>query len=241
MNVRVLGLLAIVGPCVCTGAWLLASSIAPGYDPWREDLSALAAAGAAHPWITVIGCSLAGPGFAAAGEGLRRRLGGRDATVAAVLLLVAGMAMLTQAFSREDCSTELAACMAREAAGAVSWHHELHSLASVVVFLTPLGAAILLARAFGADPAWRNLRMPALVWAGVGLALLVAYFGVPRQIGGFTERVFVTWLLAGVVATGVQLWCSPGSSQIPIAAKPDQKNVDNVVAGMEGVRHSRGG
>ena len=229
MSVRVLALLAIAGPCICTGAWLLASSIAPGYDPWREDLSALAAAGAAHPWITMVGCSLAAPGFAAAGEGLRRQLGGRDATVAAVLLLVAGMAMLTQAISREDCSTELAACMAREAAGAVSWHHELHSLASVIVFLTPLGAATLLARAFGADPVWRSLRVPALVWAGVGLALLVAYFGVPRQIGGITERVFVTWLLAGVVGVGLLLWRSADGPEFSMSPTRPKKR-DDVVA-----------
>lgn len=205
-DIRLFGVIGVLGPVICTACWLIASAVAPGYDPWREDLSALAAEGAAHPWITMFGCVLAGPGIAAVGEGMRRTFGGRDATVAAVLLLTAAAAMITQALSREDCSTELAFCMAREATGTVSWHHELHSLASVVVFLCPLGAGLLLSRVFGASMGWSRFRLPAVVWATAGVVLLLAYFLVPREIAGLTERVFVTWLLGGVAAGGILLW-----------------------------------
>lgn len=66
--------LAVAGPGVATPAWILASAAQSGYDSTRDDLSALAAGGAGHPWITVLGEVVLAAGIIALAAGLARSL-----------------------------------------------------------------------------------------------------------------------------------------------------------------------
>ncbi len=60
---------------------------------------------------------------------------------------------MAQALAREDYDTGLAACIARQKAGVLSWHHNVHEYASVLAFMTSLAAPIILALAIPPRPA----------------------------------------------------------------------------------------
>jgi hypothetical protein len=208
-----LGTLAVAGPMAFTGAWVIASATQDGYNPWREDESALAALSAAHAWITITGDLLLGAGTLALAAGLARALTGRDVTVAAGLLLTAGFAILVQAVAREDCSTQLAACAASERAGDVSWHHQLHGAASVVAFFTILGAPLVLARPFRDHPDWRNLATYSITTAVLGVLLLFGYVSTAETSwNGLTQRIFLSVPLAWIIVVGVRLSRAPADT-----------------------------
>jgi hypothetical membrane protein len=203
---RLSGGLAVLGVIACTLAWTTASAIQPGYSSIRDDLSALAALGAAHPWITMAGEFLLGAGIVALATGLVRALSGRDAVVGCCLLLSAGVAACIQAVAREDCPTQLTTCAARVRTGAVSWHHTLHGIASVLAFLALLAAPPVLARPFRNDAAWRDLATYSTATAIVGLALLVAYVSTAETgVVGLTQRLFLVAPLAWIAVAGMRL------------------------------------
>jgi hypothetical protein len=132
---RYAGTLAVAGPVVFTVAWFVAWAVQDQYSARREDISALAALDAEQPWIMVIGFLALGLGVVALGLGLPSVLaGGLSARVGALLVTVAGFGILVAGVARNDCSSELAACKAREDAGELSWHHHVHDLVSVPGF-----------------------------------------------------------------------------------------------------------
>jgi hypothetical protein len=52
---RLLGRLAMLGPIAFTAAWLIAGLADDEYSVRQEDISALAALDAQHPWIMITG------------------------------------------------------------------------------------------------------------------------------------------------------------------------------------------
>jgi hypothetical membrane protein len=202
---RILGGVAIAGPLAFTAAWVFSTIATPGYDMRRDDISALAVVGAPHPWITITGKLLLAASILALAVGLAITLAGRDRTFGVGLLITAGLAIAVAAIAREDCNTGLAACITRQRAGLVSWHHILHGLASVLLFLTILAAPIILARPLRADPHWRALATYSVVTTLTGLALLVAYVAAPHAWTGLAQRVFVTVPVAWTAVLGIQL------------------------------------
>lgn len=209
---RLLGGLAVAGPLASTIAWPVASAAQDGYSPWREDLSALAAVDAEHPWITIAGDLLLGTGALALALGLVIALRGRDVVVGACLLATAGLAILVQAVAREDCSTQLAACAARVRAGDVSWHHTLHDTSSGLAFLTALATPLVLARPFREDRGWRHLATYSVVTAALGVLLLVGYVAtIGGAWNGLVQRVFLTVPIVWIVVVGARLGRSPSA------------------------------
>ena len=71
-------------------------------------------------------------GIAALALAVAKILHGIDMTIAVSLLFTAAAGIAVQALAREDCDTALAACIAREHAGQVTWHHHVHSPAAVL-------------------------------------------------------------------------------------------------------------
>ena len=201
-----LGGLAAAGAAAATLAWTLASAIQPGYDPARDDLSALAATGAAHPWLTMTGEFLLGVGVVALAAGLVAALPGRDVVVGFSLLLSAGLATAIQALAREDCPTQHADCVARLQAGQASWHHTLHEATSGLAFVAMLTAPPVLARAFRRDSRWCDLATYSVVTAALGLVLLVAYVATAETaFGGISQRVFLLVPVAWIAVAGTRL------------------------------------
>jgi hypothetical membrane protein len=210
-NRRLFGAGAVFGLAVALVAWTVASAIEPGYSVVNDDLSALAALGAAHPWITMTGELLLGIGIVALAAGLVGRFPGRRAAIACWILLATGLTTVIQAVAREDCSTKVEGCRARIQAGDLSWHHWLHEATSALAFIGILLVPPLLARPFRNDPHWRDLARYSVATAVVGVVLLAVFLPTSDGAGGgLTERVFLVVPLAWVAVVGVRLARAPG-------------------------------
>jgi hypothetical membrane protein len=210
---RLAGTSAVAGPIVFTAAWLIAWAVQDEYSPRHEDISALAALDAEQPWIMVTGFVALGVGVTLLGLGLRlgggrakALAGGLSALIGALLVTVAGIGLVAAGLARNDCSTELAACEARVDAGDISWHHNVHDLASLVIFVALIAAQLVLARAFRQDARWQDLRMYSMVSGALSFALLVLYGS--EAIGdsnGLVQRVFTAVPFVWVAVVGLRL------------------------------------
>jgi hypothetical membrane protein len=202
----VLGTCALAGPVIFTAAWLVSWPLQEQYSPRREDISALAALDAQYPWIMILGFIAIGVGTVALGLGLVDSVSGRSGSVGSVLVLIGGVGLGVAGLARNDCSSELAACKTREEAGSLSWHHEVHDLVSLVIFLALVAAPLVLARAFAQDPHWRDLRTYSLLSGVLTLALLVLYgTGAVDGWNGLVQRVFVTVPWIWIAVLGLRL------------------------------------
>jgi hypothetical membrane protein len=198
---RLLAWAGFAGPVGFTLAVVLSPSLEPRYDWLREDISALFARDAAHPWVMASGVLALGLGSIALAAGLHGTLDrGEPADIGRVLVLGLGIAVCTAAIFRNDCSTETVACAARVRTGDVSWQHHVHDASSGLIFVLLLASPLVLAHAFRADPRWAGMDRWSTVTGIVGFALLLAYFFAPGG-GGLLQRlaigVPVLWL-AGV-------------------------------------------
>jgi hypothetical membrane protein len=218
---RLAGTSAVAGPIVFTGAWLVAWPVQDEYSPRHEDISALAALDAERPWIMIAGFLALGLGITLLGLGLRLGLpralaGGLSALIGALLVTVAGIGLVVAGLARNDCSTELAACEAKVDAGDLSWHHNVHDLASLVIFVALIAAQLVLARAFRQDARWQDLRTYSMVSGGLSFALLVLYGS--EAIGdsnGLVQRVFTAVPFVWVAVLGLRLRRLAATDQRP--------------------------
>jgi hypothetical membrane protein len=201
-----LGRLAVMGPIAFTSAWIVGAVVQDEYSVRREDISALAALDAQYAWIMITGFVLLGVGMVALGAGLAGALKGRSATVGSILVAVAGVGIIVAGLARNDCSSQLDACVDRVDTGDVSWHHATHDLVRLVVFLALVAAQLVLARAFRGDQSWRDLRTYSLITAVLGFVLLVGFItGVAGSWNGLLQRVFVTVLFFWIAVLGARL------------------------------------
>jgi hypothetical membrane protein len=190
---RVLGGCAVAGPVLFTVAWLVAWSVQDVYSPRREDISALAALDAQHAWIMIAGIIALGLGLIALGLGLLGAVqDGRSATIGPVLLVLGGLSFAAAGLARNDCSSELQACKERVDSGDVSWHHMVHDVLGVAVFLVLAVAPLVLARAFRTDSRWSKFRRYSLLTGALTFALLLV-FGAELFDGwnGLVQRVLI--------------------------------------------------
>jgi len=190
---RLLGRLAMLGPIAFTAAWLIAGLADDEYSVRQEDISALAALDAQHPWIMITGFLLLALGSIALAGGLASKIASWSGRIGSLLLLLAGLGLAVAGLARNDCSSELEACADRVEAGTVSWHHLLHDNVSLLIFLALVAAPLVLARAFHRADEWRDLRMYSIVTGLITFALLVLYVtGVGGSENGLVQRVFVS-------------------------------------------------
>jgi hypothetical membrane protein len=211
-----LGGLAVAGPLLFTVAWLIAWPAQEEYSPRHEDISALAAVDAQRSWVMVLGFLALGLGTVALALALLNAVrGGRRARVGAALVAFAGLGIVVAGLARNDCSSELAACRAlpgRE----LSWHHHVHDLVSALVFVSLAVAQFLLARSFGGDDFWRDLRGYSVASGLATLVLLVVYGArVFGDWNGLVQRIFLAVPLAWIVVVGVHV------RRLPAGAWPE--------------------
>jgi hypothetical protein len=202
MNIRKFGRVAVAGPTVFFLCWLVAGLTQPHFRFVRDDESALAAIGAAHPWITIIGDSLLGVSMLALAIGLPRLTAGRRALTAMTVLSVAGLATITQAVVREDCIDRLGQCAASGRTAGRTWLQPVHDTASLIAFLGVFAVAFIFVRAFREVGAPQMATYSAVTSIG-GVILLFGYAAVSdTAIGGLTEFVVLIVALGWMVLTG---------------------------------------
>jgi hypothetical membrane protein len=198
---RPLAALAAAGPCVFAAAWAAGAALQPGFRPLRDDESALAAIGAAHPWITMTGDLLLGVATLALAAGLAGTLSGRAVRVGCAMLLIAGLAIVVQALAREDCVPAVQSC-----AGALPGSQAIHDAASGLAFLLLPAAALTLRRPFRREPGLRPLATAGTVSATTGLLLFVAFLALAEgPYAGLTEILALIPPLAWIAITGTHL------------------------------------
>jgi hypothetical membrane protein len=202
----VLGSCAVAGPVIFTAAWLVAWPLQGQYSPRREDISALAALDAQHAWVMILGFLALGVGTTALGLGLLESLRGWSSRVGSAFVMVAGVGLVIAGLARNDCSSELPGCAAAVDAGDVSRHHEIHDLVSLLIFLALVVAQVVLARAFGRDAHWRDLRTYSLVSGVLTFALLVLFIADPIDgWNGIVQRIFLAVPWVWIVVVGLRL------------------------------------
>jgi hypothetical membrane protein len=204
---RLPGALAIAGPVAFTVAWLIAWAAQDSYSPRREDMSALAAIDARHPWIMMIGFLALAVGLLALAAGLRgAQFQGRGARIAMVLIGLAGIGVLIAGLARNDCSSQLPACKALVDAGDVSWHHSVHDAVSGLVFLALVVAELALGRSFRSHAGWQDLWLYSVVSGVLTLALLVAFASeASESSNGLIQRIFLAVPMLWMVTLGWRL------------------------------------
>jgi Protein of unknown function (DUF998) len=153
---RLLAGCGALAPVIFTAAWVVAGFMQDGYSARREDISALAARSAEHPWLMMAG--LVTTGLLVVGFALVLHRAVRPGSIAgAALVALCGLGMVALGLLRDDCSTVTEACQTRVEVGEVSWQHTAHEVVSVPVFAAAVAAPVVLALRFRADANWRSL------------------------------------------------------------------------------------
>lgn len=177
-----------------------------GYSHRSEAISALGALDAGAPNVMKVGFLFLSVGLLSAGIVLARALHGKAGMAGAVLVLVAGVATIGEAFAREDCSNLKAACAARESANTVSGHHVAHELIGLVMFVALVVALFLLAAGLRRTAGQRTLAVPTRIAAVTAMGLMVwlgsEHYG---DNGGLVQRVFVAVACGWPVVLAVRL------------------------------------
>jgi len=104
---------------------------------------------------------------------LARSIRGRAGMAGVVLVLIAGVTAVGEAFAREDCSNFTAACAARERAETVSGHHVAHELIGLVMFVALVVGLFLLASGLRRTAGQRTFAVPTRIAAVTAVGLLV--------------------------------------------------------------------
>ena len=170
----------------------LAGLLDPGYSSLSEGISALASTESQSAPIMIIGFGLMAVTAVRTGVAVWRALGGKLATAAGILLVLAGAAPRPTAFFRQSCSSLQQVCLQRESAGTVSSEHVLHNLIALPLFLFLVIAGFLLGGAAGRSPALRPYRGWVLVGAISTLTFFVLFgSGAYSDVGGLVQRVLV--------------------------------------------------
>lgn len=202
---RLLAGCGALAPVIFTATWVVAGFVQDGYNARREDISALAARSAEHPWLMIAGLVTTGLLIAAFAVALHR--GVRRGSVAGpALVALCGLGMVALGLLRNDCSSLTEECEARVEAGDVSWQHRAHELVSVPVFAAAVAAPVVLALRFRADAGWRALA-PFSAAAAPALAALFALGGLEPapSWNGVIQRVAVSAVLVWLEVAALHL------------------------------------
>ena len=215
---RLCGYLGAAGPLTFAIASLTATAAQRGYNPWREDISALAALDAQEPWIMITGFLVFSSCTIALAVGLRGAIQhSQAATAGPIMILLVGLGIAALGLMRNDCSTELATCAARVRTGNVSWHHHVHDMVSITVFATLMLAPLVLAKAFRNEPQWQSLRRYSRITAALSFGLFTVYILSSSLVpawSGLLQRLFTTALLTWLAVLGTRL-ARPRQSSTP--------------------------
>jgi Protein of unknown function (DUF998) len=202
---RLLAGCGVLAPVILTATWVVAGLVQDSYSARREDISALAARSAEHPWLMMAG--LVTTGLLVVGFALVLHRAVRPGSIAGpALVALCGLGMVALGLLRDDCSTVTEACQTRVEAGEASWQHTAHEVVSVPVFAAAVAAPVVLALRFRADASWRSLT-PFSAAATPVLAALFALGGLEPapSWNGVIQRLAVSAALLWLEVVALHL------------------------------------
>jgi hypothetical membrane protein len=199
----------LLSPLTFTVGWVLGGLAQPAaYDSVEHTISDLGAQTADRAWLyNQVSANLSGLLVLALAVALWPVLGSRRPGRIGVLALgVFGVGEFLDGFFRLDCREIDAGCTANGYSALAT----AHLVESVFTILAMPVAALVLARAFRSEAAWRDLRVPSLV---AGALTLVGLLGLSVWGVGLGERVgisvwfvwvaLVSWRLLRLPSTDV--------------------------------------
>ena len=198
--------LSMLGLTGFAAAILVAGLATPGYSHRSEAISALGALDASAPAVMMVGFLSLSVGLLSTGYVLARSMRGKAGMAGVVLVLIAGVTAVGEAFAREDCSNFTAACAARERAETVSGHHVAHELIGLVMFVALVVGLFLLASGLRRTAGQRTFAVPTRIAAVTAVGLLV-WLGTEHygDNGGLVQRAFVAVVCGWPVLLAVRL------------------------------------
>jgi hypothetical protein len=191
-----------IGSLVFTATFLIAGSLRPGYDPWREPISALSLG--AGGWIQMANFVVFGVLGLASAAGIRATLTpGRGATWAPVLRVGAGLSMIVVGFCTQDPDGTYPAGL--PAPASPSTHAMIHQIGSFVSLTATVAYCLVLASRLAHDPRWHGWATWLRVTAVLMMACL-ATFGTlmathTGPAGMFEKAASIVPAIPGVVLT----------------------------------------
>ena len=183
--------------------FLIAGAIRPHYDPLYQPVSALSLSGGG--WVQIANFVVTGLLMLACALGLRRALfSGRGATWGPILISIYGLGLVSAGVFVTDPGFGYPPGAPSAVPATASLHGTLHTLVSLVVFVSVSIACFVFARRFSAPPRSRiwaiysfltGLAVPAFI-----VASSVAWFsGGP---GGLFQRLSISagWVWVGLLS-----------------------------------------
>jgi hypothetical membrane protein len=191
-----------IGSVAFSLTFLIAGSLRPGYDPWREPISALSLG--AGGWIQLTNFLVFGILGIASAVGIRATLTpGRGATWAPVLRIGSGLSMILVGFFAQDPDGTYPVDVAAPASA--STHAMIHQIGSFVSLTATVAYCLVLASRLAREPRWRGWATWLRVTAVLMMACL-ATFGTMMGMhsgpaGMFEKAASIVPGILGVVLT----------------------------------------
>jgi hypothetical membrane protein len=186
----------IASPLLATCV-IAAGAVTPGYSHVSDTVSQLALVDAPHPAIVRIGLMLWGVLIVGFAVGLRRTLPpGRLANATAVLLALAGAAVVTVAFVPDD-----------ENGVAATTHGLIHGVAASLAFAAVLGGMWTLSLEMRSREAPPSLVQGSMWGAGAAAAIGVLFeLQIAQSVEGLLQRAF--YLICAIWLYAIARWLS---------------------------------
>jgi hypothetical protein len=184
-----LPLVAAVGFAVFAGAVIVAGLITSGYDPLSDGVGGLGAQDAADPELMNLGYVALAVAMLAAGVALLRLLPGGSGLAASIIVMLAGVAVTSLAFVRQDCSTAQARCVDAGLSSTLSTSHTVHRVLAVCIALG-LVVSLWMMVASLRGSAGRQGIAAMTTWAAATATFLFVWYGseLYGAIDGAVER-----------------------------------------------------
>lgn len=196
-----------VGAVLFVLIFLLDGATRPGYDPVYHPVSALSLGN--RGWIQIANFVLTGLLMVAFAVGLRRALyPGRGALWGPLLFGAFGLSLVCSGIFVMDPMQEYTPGAPAGIPQDVSWHHIVHDVFGIIVFLSLPIACFVFARRFAAKPARLGWTAYSLI-TGLALLMLLVAFGTAWEndspVGGLIQRAMLIVGLGWVALVAVYL------------------------------------
>ena len=203
----------LLGPVLFTLVYLIEGATRPGYDPWRQTISALSLSD--QGWMQIGNFLVSGLlilGFAA---GLLLVWPhGKGATWGPLLIAVVGVGLILAGVFVTDPALGYPPGTPPGPAATTTLHGTIHFIGGAISVFAGLPAAcIVLARRFAGDPAWRGWAAYSLGTAVVMVGCFVAFAVMASGSGpgGLFERLSLSVGLVWVALLAIRL-LRPGAA-----------------------------
>lgn len=195
----------VVGSLLFTATYLIEGVTRPGYDAWRQPVSALSLGPGG--WVQAANFILFGVLICISTIGYRAALAaGRGARAIPLLSILAALGMIVDGLVAQDPANGYP--MGTAAVVAPTLHGTIHQMAAVVTITAMAVSSFVFAARFAREPAWRAWA-PAAVTTGILTIVFIAAFGASlahgpagllERLAGGTQSVFALAVSARLLA-----------------------------------------